>query len=136
VNDLAAPTPTTAYETVASPAEHLVPVAVLRQLEDEIERISRQYARVGAPSVRLLDTGRRDGELAVVRLVGGCAHLGDWDIVCVLHHRDARVELEPLAPLSVEQRARSPRHGRCARRAGRSARARRRSCCVSARPGE
>ena len=87
-------------------AEHLVPVAALPQLEREIEGIGRRYARAGAPSVRLLDTGLRAGELAVVRVVGNTARLGDWDMVCVLHHRNGHTELEALAPLSVEQRAR------------------------------
>ena len=80
--------------------EHLVPVAALRDLQDQIGRIARRHERAGADGMRLVDTGWRDGALAVVRLEGEPARLGEWEIVCVLDHRGTETRVEPCAPLA------------------------------------
>jgi len=65
---------------------YCVSLSRLAERQREVERISRRYIRAGGEAVALIDTGQRDGELAVVELVGERASLGVWDIVCVLHH--------------------------------------------------
>jgi hypothetical protein len=86
---------------------YCVSLSRLAERQREVERISRRYIRAGGEPVALIDTGQRDGELAVVELVGERASLGAWDIVCVLHHHaDEETLVEPCEPISDEDRER------------------------------
>ena len=71
--------------------------------------------RVGASPVQLVDTGRRHGSLASVRLEGRGSIVGDWEIVCVLQHQGGSTQVEPCIPMS-ERAGRAPRRGPCALR--------------------
>jgi hypothetical protein len=80
--------------------EHLIPIERLAELRAGIERLSRRLTRVGASSVQLVDTGRRRGSLAIVQLEGRGSLVGDWEIVCVLHHQDGSTRVEPCVPMT------------------------------------
>ncbi len=86
--------------------EAKVPVERLAELQARVARISRRYERAGSSPVTLLDTGRRAGDLVVVRLDGQTPSLGDWRIVCVLHHEPCGTRVEPCEPISDAQRDR------------------------------
>lgn len=82
-------------------------VSRLRELEEQIGRISRHYERAGAGALRLVDTGRREGPMAIVALEAEPERLGDWEIVCVLHHREGEQPmLEACVPLAPRDRER------------------------------
>ncbi len=83
--------------------EAAVPVKRLAGLEAQVEQISRRHQRAIGPTVRLVDTGRRDGSLAIVRLEGRTGRLGAWEIVCVLHHQDGLTRVEPRVPIGERQ---------------------------------
>lgn len=83
--------------------EAAVPVERLAGLEAEVVQISRRHQRAGGPAVRLVDTGRRGGSLAIVRLEGRTGRLGAWEIVCVLHHQDGLTRVEPCVPIGERQ---------------------------------
>jgi hypothetical protein len=80
--------------------EYFIGVERLPELQAEIERLSRRLTRVGASPLRLVDTGRRRGSLAIVHLQGRDSVVGDWEIVCVLHHQDGSTRVEPCVPMS------------------------------------
>jgi hypothetical protein len=80
--------------------EHFIPIERLPELRANIERLSRRLTRIGASSVRLVDTGRRRSSLAIVHLEGPGSVVGDWEIVCVLHHHDGSTRVEPCVPMS------------------------------------
>lgn len=75
----------------------------LLDLQSLIDRLSRRLARVGAAPVQLVDTGRRCGSLAIVRLEGQSITVGDWEIVCVLHLHGGSTRVEPCVPMSERQ---------------------------------
>ncbi len=83
--------------------EATVPLERLAGLEAQVVQISRRYPRAGGPVVRLVDTGRRDRSLAVVRLEGRTGRLGTWEIVCVLHHQDGLTRVEPCVAIGERQ---------------------------------
>jgi hypothetical protein len=83
--------------------ELLIPVDRLSELRSRIEQLSRRLTRVGAAPVRLMDTGRRRGSLAIVRLQGRPSIVGDWEIVCVLHHQGGSTRVEPCVPMAEQQ---------------------------------
>ena len=80
--------------------ELFISIERLPELRAAIERISRRLTRVGASPMRLVDTGRRRGSLAIVQLEGAGSVVGAWEIVCVLHHRDGSTRVEPCVPMS------------------------------------
>ena len=80
--------------------EHFIPIERLPELRAGIERLSRRLTRVGASPVQLVDTGRRHGSLAIVHLEGPGNVVGNWEIVCVLHHQDGPTRVEPCVPMS------------------------------------
>lgn len=83
--------------------EARVPVDRLAELQARVTRISRRYERAGGSAVEVVDTGRREGDLAVVRLAGQVPTLGDWRIVCVLHHEPGGTRPEPCEPIGDAQ---------------------------------
>ena len=83
--------------------EAAVPVERLAGLEAQIEQISRRYERAGGAAARLVDTGRRDGPLAIVRLEGQTGRLGIWEIVCLLDHQDGLTRVKPCVLISERQ---------------------------------
>lgn len=86
----------------------------LARLEAELRQINRHYRRAGVPAVRLIDTGRHDGPLVIVRLEAESASLGEWRIVCVLEHQAGRTVVRPCTAISEEQRQRlSAARGLC-----------------------
>ena len=80
-----------------------IPTEQLLNLQSRIGRLSRRLARVGASPVQLVDTGRRCGSLAIVRLKGQGTTVGDWEIVCVLDHQSESIRVEPCVPMSERQ---------------------------------
>jgi hypothetical protein len=80
-----------------------IPTEQLLDLRLRIEQLSRRLVRLGASPVQLVDTGRRHGSLAMVRLEGRCTTIGDWEIVCVLHHQRESIRVEPCVPMSERQ---------------------------------
>lgn len=117
----------------ATRQRYSVALARLAELQREVERISARYLGVGGSSIALIDTGQRDGDLAVVELVGESASLAAWDIVCVLHHdADEETLVEPCGPISDEDRDRL-RHARGLCEACLSARQRRQTFIVRER---
>lgn len=80
-----------------------IPVGRLSQLRSRIEQLSRRLTRVGASPVQLVDTGRRHGSLAIVQLQGQGTVVGNWEIVCVLHHQGGSTRVEPCVPMSEPQ---------------------------------
>ena len=80
-----------------------IPTEQLLDLQSRIGQLSRRLTRFGAPSVQLVDTGRRCGSLAVVRLQGQRTNVGDWEIVCVLHHQSEPIRVEPCVPMTERQ---------------------------------
>jgi hypothetical protein len=80
-----------------------IPMEQLSVIQSRIEQLSRRLTRVGASPVQLVDTGRRCGSLAIVRLQGLGVTIGDWQIVCVLHHERESVHVEPCVPMSRRQ---------------------------------
>ena len=80
-----------------------IPTEQLLDLQSRIGQLKRRLARVGAPAVQLVDTGRRCGSLAIVRLQGQDTAVGDWEIVCVLHHQGESIRVEPCVPMSARQ---------------------------------
>ena len=80
--------------------ELFISIERLPELRAAIERISRRLTRVGASPMRLVDTGRRRGSLAIIQLEGAGSVVGAWEIVCVLHHRDGSTRVEPCVPMS------------------------------------
>jgi hypothetical protein len=89
-------------ERVQSDADDdlFIPTEQLLDLQSRIGQLSRRLARVGASPVQLVDTGRRCGSLAIVRLQGLGTTVGDWEIVCVLHHQSESNRVEPCVPIS------------------------------------
>ena len=83
-----------------------IPTEQLLDLQSRIGQLSRRLARLGAPPVQLVDTGRRCGSLAIVRLQNHGTTIGDWEIVCVLHHQSESIRVEPCVPMSERQLAR------------------------------
>ena len=75
-------------------------------LQSRIGQLSRRLTRVGASPVQLVDTGHRCGSLAIVRLQGQGTTVGDWEIVCVLHHEGGSIRVESCVPMSERQRER------------------------------
>jgi hypothetical protein len=80
-----------------------IPIARLPELRSQIEHLSRRLTRVGASPVHLVDTGGRHGSLASVRLEGRGSVVGDWQIVCVLHHHGGSTRVEACIPMSEQQ---------------------------------
>jgi hypothetical protein len=80
-----------------------IPTEQLLDLQLRIGQLSRRLARLGASPVQLVDTGRRCGSLAIVRLQGQGTRIGDWEIVCVLHHQSGSIRVEPCVPMSQRQ---------------------------------
>ncbi len=84
-----------------------VPVSALADLMAQVAQISRRCERAGAAPVKLVDTGGRDGDLAVVELAGEPVRLGSWEVVCVIHHgKDGAPTLEECVPLAERERER------------------------------
>ena len=90
--------------------EATVPLQRLPELQAQIAQINRHYQRAGAPPVELIDTGRREGELAIVRLEGESASVGEWQIVCVLEHEAGRTAVRACVAMGEEQRDYADRH--------------------------
>ena len=86
--------------------EATVPLQQLAELEAQIAQINRHYQRAGAPPVQLIDTGRREEGLAIVRLEGESASVGEWQIVCVLEHEAGRTAVRACVAMGEEQRER------------------------------
>jgi hypothetical protein len=86
--------------------EATVPLQQLGELQAQIAQINCHYQRAGAPPVELIDTGRREGELAIVRLEGESASVGEWQIVCVLEHEAGRTAVRACVEMGEEQRER------------------------------
>jgi hypothetical protein len=84
-------------------ADLFIPTEQLLDLRSRIGQLSRRLARVGASPVQLVDTGRRCGSLAMVRLEGQGTTVGDWEIVCVLHHQSGSTRVEPCVPMGERQ---------------------------------
>ncbi|HWF25996.1 MAG TPA: hypothetical protein VG275_11140 [Solirubrobacteraceae bacterium] len=76
----------------------------LEPLRAELDAINRQYVGAGVAPLKLVNTGRRDGELLVVSLEGDAPDIGRWQILCVLEHQSGRTIVRPCAALSEAQR--------------------------------
>src|SRR5579884_716869 len=96
-------TPTAERAQSDSDDDLFIPTDQLSDLQSRIGRLSRRLARVGAPPIELVDTGRRSGSLAIVRLQGHRIAVGAWEIVCVLHHQSESIRVEPCVPTSPRQ---------------------------------
>jgi hypothetical protein len=83
--------------------ELFIPTERLLDLQSRIGQLSRRLERLGASPVELVDTGRRCGSLAIVHLQGQGITVGDWEIVCVLHHQSGSIRVEPCVPMSQRQ---------------------------------
>src|SRR5262249_39018069 len=80
-----------------------IPIERLSELRSRIERLSHRLTRVGAAPMQLVDTGRRRGSLALVRLEGPGSIVGDWEIVCILRHEGGSTRVEPCTPMTQWQ---------------------------------
>ena len=80
-----------------------IPTERLSELTSRIAQLSRRLTRMGAPPLRVVDTGKRRGSFAMVRLQGEGSIVRDWEIVCVLHHQGGVTRVEPCVPMSKRQ---------------------------------
>lgn len=83
--------------------ELLISIERLSEIRLRIEQLSERLTRMGAAPVRLFDTGRRRGSLAIVRLHARGSIVGGWEVVSVLHHQGSSTHVEPCVPIDERQ---------------------------------
>ena len=110
-----------------------IPTERLSELTSRIAQLSRRLTRMGAPPLRVVDTGKRRGSFAMVRLQGEGSIVRDWEIVCVLHHQGGVTRVEPCVPMSERQVERLAR-ARALCEACRTVRPRKQTFIVRERP--